>query len=98
MRQVWRLNGRVEKRSETLKPMDPNILSAICVVLVIILVIERPASAKWKSQIKHDGALAVYRATRPSDPAPVRNERQGAKICAIEIILQRIRNGTKPSV
>ena len=78
--------------------LSEPILSAICVVLVIILVIERPASAKWKSQIKHDGALAVYRATRPSDPAPVRNERQGAKICAIEIILRRIRNGTKPSV
>ena len=80
------------------EPRSEPILSAICLVLVIILVIERPASAKWKSQIKHDGALAVYRATRPSEPAPVRNERQGAKICAIEIILRRIRNGTKPSV
>ena len=33
-----------------------------------------------------------------SDPAPVRNERQGAKICAIEIILRKIRNDTKPAV
>ena len=98
MRQVWRLNGCVEKRSGTLKPMDPNILSAICLVLVIILVIERPASAKSKSQIKHDGALAVYRATRSASPVPVRNERQGANLCAIEIILQRIWNGTKASV
>ena len=88
------LDGRFGNVADLSEP----ILSAICMVLVIILVIERPASAKWKSQIKHDGALAVYRATRPSDPAPVRNERQGAKICAIEIILRRIRNGTKPSV
>jgi hypothetical protein len=57
---------------------------------------QRLVSAKWKSQIKHDGALAVYHST--SDPAPVRNERQGAKICAIEIILRRIRNGMKPAV
>ena len=87
-------------RSETLKPMDPSILSATCGVLVIIPVIERPTSAEWKSQIKPDGALAVYRVTRSSDPAPVRNERQGAKIkiCAIEIILRRISNGTKPLV
>ena len=33
-----------------------------------------------------------------SGPAPVRNERQGAKLCAIETILRRIRNGTKPAV
>jgi len=33
-----------------------------------------------------------------SDPAPMRNERQGAKICAIEIILRRTRNGMKPAV
>jgi hypothetical protein len=55
----WRLNGRVEKRSETLKPMDRKILSAICLVLVIIRVIERPASAKSKFQNKRGGALAV---------------------------------------
>src|SRR5271163_1991881 len=46
--------------------MDPNIRSANCVVLVIISAIERPASAKWKSRIKHDGSLAAYCATRPS--------------------------------
>jgi hypothetical protein len=54
LRQVWHLNGCVEKRSRTLKPMDPNILSPIYLFLVIILAIERPASAKSKSQIKHE--------------------------------------------
>jgi hypothetical protein len=94
---VVRYLGYVEKRCEIIKPMDTNILSAICVVLVIIAAIERPASAKWTSDVKHDGSLAVYRASRPSDPMPVRNERQGAKICAIEIIPQRIRNSMKAS-
>jgi hypothetical protein len=78
--------------------MERNILSAICLVLVIIPVVERPASAKLKSRIKHDGALAVYRASRPSEPAPVRNEKQGANLCAIEIIPQRIWNDLKASV
>jgi len=63
----------VEERSETLKPMDPNILSAICAVLVIILAIERPASAKWKSEMKHDGALAVE---RPNQTHLARNQAQ----------------------
>ena len=54
--------------------------------------------SKWKSRIKHDGAFADYRATKLSDSPFVRNERQGANTCAIEIILQRIRNGTKPAV
>src|ERR1700691_2911882 len=58
-----RARGEVQRNSQA---NGPNILSAICVVLVIILVIERPASAKWKSRIKHDGALAVYGATRPA--------------------------------
>jgi hypothetical protein len=31
-------------------------------------------------------------------PAPVRSERQGAKLCAIETILRRIRKSTKPAV
>jgi hypothetical protein len=44
------------------------------------------------------GLLVFVAADSPSDPAPVRNERQGAKLCAIEIILRRIRNGTKPAV
>jgi len=39
--------------------MAPNILSAICVVLVIIPALERLSSAKVKSQIKHDGALVI---------------------------------------
>ena len=73
--------------------MDPNILSAICLVLVIIPVIEGPASAKSKS--RNDDALAVYRAT---DSVLVRNEGQGANLCAIEIMLQRIWNGWKASV
>ena len=51
-----------------------------------------------ETQTKQDGALAVYRASRPNEPAPVRNERQGANLCAIEIILQRIWNGWKASV
>jgi hypothetical protein len=38
------------------------------------------------------------RATKPVDPAPVRDERQGARICAIEITPRRIRNATNPSV
>jgi hypothetical protein len=33
-----------------------------------------------------------------SGPAPVRSERQGAKLCAIETILRRIRKSTKPAV
>jgi len=45
-----------------------------------------------------NGALAVYRATRFGDPAPVKNEKQGANTCAIEIIRQKIRSGTKASV
>ena len=55
-----------EKRSEIPKPMDPNILQALCVVLVIIPVIERPPNATWKTQMKHDGALAVYRQLNPA--------------------------------
>jgi hypothetical protein len=47
---------------------------------------------------KNDGALAVYRATRPNEPLPARDEKQGANLCAIEIILQRIWNGWKASV
>jgi hypothetical protein len=77
--------------------MHPNTL-AIRLVLAIIPVTERSASAKSKSQTEHDAALAVYRASKPSEPAPLRNERQGANLCAIEIILQRIWNGWKASV
>jgi hypothetical protein len=83
----------VGTRSEILKPMAPNNLSAIFLGSVIILAIR----TTFAREGKHDGALAVCPATRPSDPAPVRNERLGAKICAIEIILPRIGNGTKPS-
>jgi hypothetical protein len=43
-------------------------------------------------------ALSVFVADSTGDSAPVRNERKGAKICAIEIILRRIRNDTKPVV
>jgi hypothetical protein len=43
-----RLKGRVEKRSETLKPVAPNVLSAICVALVIILVIETTGKRERK--------------------------------------------------
>jgi hypothetical protein len=86
------------RRPLALNLRDLNILSAICLVLVIIPVVERPASAKLQSRIKHDAALAVHRASRPSEPAPVRNEKQGANLCAIEIMLQRIWNGFKPSV
>jgi hypothetical protein len=75
--------------------MDPNILSPIYLVLVIILAIERPASAKSKSQIKHEVRSRSTGATRFSEPVLMRNERQGANLCAIEIILQTIWNGTK---
>jgi hypothetical protein len=78
--------------------MAPNILSAICLVLAIIPVTERPASAKSKSRKKQDGVLAVYRAIRPNEPVPARNEKQGANLCAIEIMLQKIWNGWKASV
>ncbi len=46
----------------------PNILSPIYLVLVIILAIEGPASAKSKSQMKRNGALAVHGETRFSEP------------------------------
>jgi hypothetical protein len=61
----------VGTRSQILKPMSPNILSAIFLGLVIMLA-NRTTFAR---EGKHDGALAVCPATRPSDPAPVRYER-----------------------
>jgi hypothetical protein len=47
---------------------------------------------------KTNDALAVYRASTPSEPAPLTNEKQGANPCANEIMLQKIWNGWKASV
>ena len=84
---------------ETVKPVDPNILSETCAVLVIILLIERPASTNWK--ILDKNVQVSSRSARQPGPgikAGEKTKHKERKICAIEITLRRIRNGTKPSV
>jgi hypothetical protein len=66
---------RQKARGNTLRDSQangpPNILSAIFLGLAIIFAIR----TTFTREGQHDGALAVCPATRPSDPAPVRNER-----------------------
>lgn len=98
LRRVWRLNGAWKKTSKSPQPAHPQHPIGD----LFGFSYNPPDRTTRKRAIAipdiNDDALAIYCASRPSAPAPVTNETQGANLCAIEIILQKIWNGWKASV